>query len=183
MHSDLIRTFLIEAEWSIGWLLQNFTHHFHGDRHLGCFQDFVTYIMFNFDRKRWNQSQRGRNQRIKEARNITLGPIISVHSLFIVSSFIISTNISPLGSPWFLVFSVITDGIHLLYFMLHQRSNPFPFHWCLPSSHILFISCPYLFPRKQKSMKQVTCLNGHHWLNCNEHVIQAWPIRFCYLRI
>ena len=46
-------------------------------------------------------SQRGRNQRIKEARNITLGSIISVHSFFIVSSFIISTLILLLVPPGF----------------------------------------------------------------------------------
>lgn len=101
MHSDLIHSFLIEAEWSIGWLLENFTHRFHGDRHLDCFQDFVIYIMLNFDIKRWNQSQRDRNQRVKEARNITLGSIISVHSLFIVSSFIISMLILLLVPPGF----------------------------------------------------------------------------------
>lgn len=42
---------------------------------------------------------------------------------------------------------------------------------------------PYLFPRRQRLMKQVSCFYGHHWLNCSEQVTQAGPIRFCLLRI
>lgn len=177
MHSDPIHFILIDAQCSVESLFQNFTYHCQSDRHSGCFQDFVIYTMLNFDRKRWHQ-------RVKDTRNITLGPIISVRSPSIVSSFVFSTANSLLFPLWFLGSSVITDdGTHLLYFMLHQRFNPFLFQWCLPSSHTLFSLCPYLFLRKQRSMRQVTCLNGHHWLNCSEHVIQAGPVRFCSLRI